>query len=473
MLASAAPNGSSVTSSNDETTDRSPIPTSLPLEGAEARICELQEQVEALTAQLEAYACQVTSDFEELSWLRGLAAQLGVGDSSNEAATVAESVLPTLRELIRAEAVAFLPEYESLAAAELAPLSSDDALLIVGETQVSASLCRALIEQFAPAALAQPILRNAVSRDDHLPGFPGLHNCILVRVARGNRLFGWVLAVNKLSGDAPRAIGADGTPLPDWEFGTFEAGLVSAVVVMLAAHAHNVELMREKEAMLIGVIRAFINALDAKDTYTCGHSDRVALIAKRLAEELQLGREECERVYMAGLLHDIGKIGVADDVLSKPGKLSDEEFQQIKRHPEIGHSILKHVSQLGYVLPGVLHHHETVDGRGYPHALAGEQIPLQGRILAVADAYDAMTSTRPYRMAMPTERAESILREGAGTQWDICVLGAFFSALSDIRAVRGTDAEHTQALYRVPVCRRGETVPIDAISTAVGALTPA
>jgi HD-GYP domain-containing protein (c-di-GMP phosphodiesterase class II) len=180
---------------------------------------------------------------------------------------------------------------------------------------------------------------------------------------------------------------------------------------------------------MTGIVRAIINAIDAKDQYTCGHSDRVAAYAKCIAERLGEDPEECERIYMAGLLHDVGKIGVPDSILGKPGKLTDEEYAVVKKHPEIGYSILKHLKQLDYVLPGVLHHHEAIDGSGYPAGLIGDSIPFAGRLLAVADAYDAMTSDRPYRRGMPTERAESILQSEAGTTWDARIVAALMECL--------------------------------------------
>ena len=237
---------------------------------------------------------------------------------------------------------------------------------------------------------------------------------------------------------------------------------------MIATHAHNAELFREKEQLLVGVIRALINAIDAKDAYTCGHSDRVALIAKRLAQGLQLDAIRCERLYMAGLLHDIGKIGVPDEVLLKPGKLTDEEFALIKRHPTIGHSIMKHVPQLQYVLPGVLHHHESLNGRGYPFGLKGDEIPLEARILAVADSYDAMTSSRPYRDAMPLEKAAKILREGAGTQWDADVIDVLFALWEEVRQIGVESPTHVQSLLQ-PTAANQAVVPSDAITSAISA----
>jgi HD-GYP domain-containing protein (c-di-GMP phosphodiesterase class II) len=224
-----------------------------------------------------------------------------------------------------------------------------------------------------------------------------VRNCILTRLAKGSRQFGWLVALNKQppeTAEPARAPVAAGL-LSDWEFGTLEAGLLNAAAIMLATHANNNDSFRQIEQLLVGVIRALVNAIDARDAYTFGHSDRVASMAKRIGRQMGLSTVEQDRIYMAGLLHDVGKIGVPDHVLGKPGKLTEEEFALIKRHPEIGFSILRHLQQLHSVLPGVMHHHESFDGSGYPHRLAGMDIPLLARILAVADAYDAMTSTRP------------------------------------------------------------------------------
>ena len=136
----------------------------------------------------------------------------------------------------------------------------------------------------------------------------------------------------------------------------------------------------------------------------------------------------------------MGNIGVSDATLNKPGRLTDEEFEEIKRHPEEGWAILHEITPLSYVLPGVLQHHERIDGQGYPDRLAGKEISLDGRILAVADAFDAMTSDRAYRQGMPVEKAEAILREGSGTQWDAQVIDAYFAISEQINEIRQTYA---------------------------------
>ncbi|MMZ44774.1 Cyclic di-GMP phosphodiesterase response regulator RpfG [compost metagenome] len=162
-------------------------------------------------------------------------------------------------------------------------------------------------------------------------------------------------------------------------------------------------------------------ALDARDAYTAGHSLRVAEYSVLIGRKGGLSETDLDLLRKTALLHDIGKIGVADAVLFKDGKLTDEEFDQIKMHPVMGESILRQVEPayaMAPYLPGVRSHHERYDGKGYPDQLSGEDIPLFGRIIAVADAYDAMTSDRPYRKGMKEEKAVMILEEGKGTQWD-------------------------------------------------------
>jgi HD-GYP domain-containing protein (c-di-GMP phosphodiesterase class II) len=137
-----------------------------------------------------------------------------------------------------------------------------------------------------------------------------------------------------------------------------------------------------------------------------------------------------------GLLHDVGKIGIDDDVLKKPDRLTRDEYRQIQKHVEIGVQILNDLKKLHHVLPGVLHHHESYDGSGYPSGLAGEAIPLTARILAVADSYDAMGSTRPYRRGMESSQIARIFAEGRGKQWDPVIVDALFACRDDLDAIR-------------------------------------
>jgi HD-GYP domain-containing protein (c-di-GMP phosphodiesterase class II) len=220
------------------------------------------------------------------------------------------------------------------------------------------------------------------------------------------------------------------------EFGTVEAGSVSSVASILATHARNIELFQEKEQLLLDAIRSLVYAIEAKDPYTCGHSERVALFARRLARELGFDEEGCQRVYLSGLLHDLGKIGISGSILRKQGQPTEEEFAEVTRHPEQAWAMLHELHHLQPMLPGVLHHHESFDGTGYPDGLSGEEIPLDARVMAVADAYDAMTSDRPYRKGMPQEKVEAILRAGCGTHWDPRVVEAFLAAMPDMLRIR-------------------------------------
>jgi HD-GYP domain-containing protein (c-di-GMP phosphodiesterase class II) len=175
---------------------------------------------------------------------------------------------------------------------------------------------------------------------------------------------------------------------------------------------------KKVESLNMEVVSALAEAIDAKDTYTNGHSSRVAKYSKMISARLGYPETEQNEIYMMGLLHDVGKIGVPDEVINKPGKLTDEEFALIKQHPVIGSKILGSIKENPRLATGARWHHERYDGRGYPDGLAGEAIPEEARIIAVADAYDAMTSRRSYRGVMPQEQVRAEIEKGIGTQFD-------------------------------------------------------
>ncbi len=188
--------------------------------------------------------------------------------------------------------------------------------------------------------------------------------------------------------------------------------------------------------MLVGLTRSLTAALDAKDSYTYGHSERVARIALELGRELGLQGDELGDVYLAGLLHDVGKIGINDAILAKSEPLSPEEVEHLKQHVTIGYQILADLRPIRSLLPGVLYHHENYDGTGYPDGLAGEAIPQLARILAVADAYDSMSTARPHREAMPCRQVEEVLVQGADRQWDRRVVEAFLRCRHKVHMIR-------------------------------------
>ncbi len=188
---------------------------------------------------------------------------------------------------------------------------------------------------------------------------------------------------------------------------------------------------QELRTAYVSTVRALAEAIDAKDAYTRGHSERVAIYASRIARELGSRRQFIERIYLAGLLHDIGKIGVPDAIITKPGRLTPEEYEAMKTHPEIGARILEPVSFLADVVPCVRHHHEWFDGsdKGYPDRLRGLQIPYASRIILVADTVEAMSSDRPYRKALPLEAVIQEIQLFQGTQFDPEVAGAFLALI--------------------------------------------
>jgi HD-GYP domain-containing protein (c-di-GMP phosphodiesterase class II) len=202
---------------------------------------------------------------------------------------------------------------------------------------------------------------------------------------------------------------------------------------------HMVNAINERESTNKQLLESFMTSLsttlDARDLYTSGHSSRVAKLSFEIGQALGLNKDDLDQLYQTALLHDIGKIGVPDHVLLKEGKLTEEEFAHIKAYPVIGEHILKQVqpaSKVAGMLPGIRHHHERMDGKGYPDGLKGQQIPLYGRIIAVADSFDAMTSDRPYRKGMVEEKALNILLSGKGTQWDSELVDLFISNMNRI-----------------------------------------
>jgi HD-GYP domain-containing protein (c-di-GMP phosphodiesterase class II) len=204
---------------------------------------------------------------------------------------------------------------------------------------------------------------------------------------------------------------------------------------LLLNHSRQLQAAERLKETLFGLIHCLTAAIDAKDPYTCGHSERVARIASRLGQEMNLPEGVLSDLYLAGLLHDVGKIGIEDRILRKPGALTEDEMRIIQEHPVIGDRIIASVRPLAHLRPGVRNHHERYDGRGYPDGLAGLDIPLMARILAVADSCDAMIAARPYRPSMPTPKIEAVFAGGAGSQWDPQVVEAFTKCRQELYTI--------------------------------------
>jgi HD-GYP domain-containing protein (c-di-GMP phosphodiesterase class II) len=360
------------------------------------KVAQLGAEVEALAARID-YHC------EEIHLLHSVTRQLRLSTSPVE---LGQLCLARLQGLIEA----------SVHIVSLQDQTGEFHFLQSAHGPLDELTLGRLLSQFEDHDWSKPLVRNRFSQSLLGMEFPGLDNFTIVAVADGEYRRGWIASGNRRDG----------------EFGADQANVLQSVARMLATHIRNVELYGEHENLMVRFVRSLVSTLDAKDPYTRGHSERVALIARRLGQELGLPESDLNDIYLSGLLHDIGKIGVDDRVLQKPDQLTDEEFRHIQRHPLIGYQILHQLGNLQHILPGVRNHHETFNGRGYPDRMQGEDIPLMARIMAVADSYDAMASDRPYRRGMPRERLEEIFRRGGGQQWDPRVIAAYFAVNDEI-----------------------------------------
>lgn len=368
----------------------------------------------------------LTVKFEELTLIHQLSERLRLGEDSSR---ICQSLLEELEPCINAQTIAIelLSDEDS---------QFDRQMFWAGDEVKSEWLCSvanytSLSMKTKPSESWMKIAINNTPDGDA----PAQVRCVVVPIRRQSKCLGRMIALRSLHQN---------------EFGTVEADLMKSTSMMLAAHLINQRQYHEMQQMFEGTIQSLVSALDAKDAYTCGHSSRVADLAVELAQRLDFDEEGISRIRMAGILHDIGKIGVEDSVLRKPGRLTDQEFEQIKQHPVLGYEILQGIRPFRKILPAVRHHHESWDGTGYPDGLQGESIPRDAQVLAVADAFDAMTSDRPYRTGMQLDKVIDIFREGRGTQWAADVVDVLLSCPEVMHAYAkrerpGTSAESSPA----------------------------
>jgi len=211
-----------------------------------------------------------------------------------------------------------------------------------------------------------------------------------------------------------------------------DVNLLSILADQATIAIRNAQLFQQVRELYLSAIQSVALTVQAKDAYTHGHSDRVAEYTVALASTLGLPPEEEENLRVTALLHDIGKVGIREEVLHKPGPLTPDEFEHVKTHPLVAERILRPITELGEIVDGIKHEHESWDGSGYPSGLRGDEIPLSSRIIAVVDAFHAMTSDRPYRRAMSVAEALDILRQGAGKQWDARIVDAWLEIVDDV-----------------------------------------
>ncbi len=228
----------------------------------------------------------------------------------------------------------------------------------------------------------------------------------------------------------------------------------------------------DNRQLFLGTVKALAAAIDGKDPYTRGHSERVARFSIAIGESLGLPDDELEKLRISALLHDVGKIGIDDNILKKPAALTDEEYEIMKGHPQKGYKIMSQIPAMRDFLPGMHMHHEMMDGRGYPQGLKAEQIPMQARIVSVADTFDAMTTDRPYQQGMALEDALARIKTFIGTRYDETVVAALVAACESgqIAAGRVKLSPRAQELSRAPglktsITRQSATLPAQPSST--------
>ena len=243
---------------------------------------------------------------------------------------------------------------------------------------------------------------------DQITGYT-TRNMIVVPVASKERMVGVLQAINKKDGS----------------FTDDDLEMLETLAHQVGTAIENALLYQEQRETFLGITLALAEALEKRDDYTGGHTRRVCEYSMAIAQHMNVSARQLKELHLSAILHDIGKIGVPDRVLQKPGRLEPDEIAEMNRHPVLGSEILEHVKSLRAMIGGVRNHHEKYDGSGYPDHKSGEGIPLIGRIIAVADAFDAMTSTRPYRVALSHETAIKELVTCSGSQFDPNVVQAF------------------------------------------------
>lgn len=254
------------------------------------------------------------------------------------------------------------------------------------------------------------ILNDSRNLSSYLKLCPVPYRFLAVRIQHGDNDYGWLglVSFNMIE-----------------IFRKGELRLLISVAEQIAVVLSNTDLYRDLESFVINVVKSLVYAIEAKDQYTSGHSERVHEFSMMIADEIGLDDAQKDDLNWAAILHDVGKIGIPGSILNKPAGLDDKEFSIIRGHPRKGHDILVPIDQLRASLPGILYHHERYDGKGYPEGLKGEEIPLMSRIIAVADTYDAISSSRAYRSARPKSEAFDTILKAAGTQLDPDLVKAF------------------------------------------------
>lgn len=362
----------------------------------------------------EVFSKELTQIYEELALMYKLGSNMKVSNSDSNYLQLA---CDSLKGIVNLEGIVILLEKEIYNERRML-LTAGSGLIDFNEDTINMIHSRLLVELSEDR---EALLDSSIGQPYKYKWPENIKSIIAVplfgkdRKQRGlsvetdgqNSVIGVMAAINRM--DKP-------------DFDSADLKLFNSVVNGCAVFVENGRLFSDIKELFLGSLKALSSSIDAKDKYTRGHSERVAFIsqwiAERCAEKMKIDKDVINNIYLCGLLHDVGKIGIPEAVLCKNGKLTSEEYECIKKHPVIGASIINEIKQMHNILPGILYHHERYDGKGYPNGLAGDEIPLLGKIVGLADSFDAMTTKRIYRKALTLEAALKEIEDGLGTQFD-------------------------------------------------------
>jgi len=356
-------------------------------------VVENEQALHVANYELSTLSTNLSTTYEELSLLYSISGSMRVTQSPDAFLLAVCREVHEVMNLSAAAAIVYAHP----------PAVHEDTVVVAGELGLTKEQIMLMAATRITPMLAQnsrAVVDNQFTWSTRPDLGKAVRNLVAVPLL-GEQTMGMLLAFNKESGD----------------FNSVDIKLMSSIGNQSTVFLTNNMLYADLQDLLMGVLHALTATIDAKDPYTCGHSNRVAIISKRLAESMGLPAQRVQQIYLAGLMHDIGKIGVPESVLCNPGRLTPQEYEAVKKHPALGAKILGGIRQLDDVIAGILYHHERLDGRGYPQGLHGDEVPLDARIIGLADCFDAMSSDRTYRKALPLEAVVDEVRKCAGTQF--------------------------------------------------------
>ena len=388
------------------------------------RMLRAEHELQVAREELATLSINLASTYEELSLVYRISGSMRVTQQGRD---FIQDVCDELLEVMDLEMAAAVVRAHG-------PDNPEDIIVLSGEPVLDAAQVQRLVTDRVLPQLGrgeQVVLDNRFDEPKLSLWGRKIRRILAAPLLIEDEVIGTVIGLNKIATD----------------FDSVDLKLINSISNQVGVFLANNRLYADLRDLLMGVLHALTASIDAKDPYTCGHSERVALVSRRLAEAMGFTPEKVQQIYLSGLMHDVGKIGVPESTLRKEGRLTDEEYEGMKRHPSLGGKILGGIRQMEQMLPGILSHHERPDGRGYPKGLRGAEVSIEARIVGLADAFDAMTSDRTYRKALPLEVVVGEILEHAGQQFDPQLVDILLSM--DLEAllaeIRRDDREHLTA----------------------------